>query len=328
MVGVFVQQNASIGVFICHCGGNISDTVQVTKVKEAISQLDGVKIVENYDYMCSKPGQDMIKKDIKELGLNRVIVASCSPRMHLETFREAARSAGLNPYLLDMANIREQCSWVHDKDHAAATNKAIALISGLVGRARFLEPLETKSLPLTEDVLVIGGGIAGVLTSIELADKGYKVHLVERNPSIGGHMSQLSKTFPTLDCSQCILTPKMVYASQHPNIEVITMAEPFSIEGSPGNYKVQVRVRPRFVDSEKCISCGECARVCPVKKASKFEEGLQQEKAIYLPFKQAVPSSYLIDKDACLFFNKGVCRVCERFCKGRAIAFDQKRENS
>jgi heterodisulfide reductase subunit A len=324
MVGVFVQQNASIGVFICHCGGNISDTVQVTKVKEAISQLDGVKIVENYDYMCSKPGQDMIKKDIKELGLNRVIVASCSPRMHLETFREAARSAGLNPYLLDMANIREQCSWVHDKDHAAATNKAIALISGLVGRARFLEPLETKSLPLTEDVLVIGGGIAGVLTSIELADKGYKVHLVERNPSIGGHMSQLSKTFPTLDCSQCILTPKMVYASQHPNIEVITMAEPFSIEGSPGNYKVQVRVRPRFVDSEKCISCGECARVCPVKKASKFEEGLQQEKAIYLPFKQAVPSSYLIDKDACLFFNKGVCRVCERFCKGRAIAFDQK----
>lgn len=323
MVGVFVAKNASIGVYVCHCGGNISDTVEMTKVKEAVSHLEGVKTVQNYEYMCSKPGQDMIKKDIKDLKLDRVVVASCSPRMHLETFREAARSAGLNPYLLDMANIREQCSWVHDSK-ASATDKAIALISGLVARARFLEPLETETLPLTRDVLVIGGGIAGTLTSIELADKGYKVYLVERDPSIGGHMSQLSKTFPTLDCSQCILTPKMVYVSQHPNIEIITMAEPVSIEGSPGNYKVKLQVKPRFVDAEKCISCGECAKVCPVKKPSKFEEGLQQEKAIYVPFKQAVPNSYLIDKEVCLFFNKGVCRVCERFCKGKAIAFDQK----
>jgi heterodisulfide reductase subunit A len=318
-----MKQGASIGVYICHCGGNISDTVQVSQVKEAIAKLDGVKVVQTYEYMCSKPGQDRMKEDIKEHKLNRVVVASCSPRMHLETFREAVKSAGLNPYLLDMANIREQCSWVHDTK-ALATKKAIALVAGLVERARFLEPLDAESLPLTKDVLVIGGGIAGILTSIELADKGYKVHLVERSPSIGGHMSQLSKTFPTLDCSQCILTPKMVYVSQHPNIEVITMAEPVSIEGSPGNYKVQVRVKPRFVDAEKCISCGECARVCPVKKTSKFEEGLQEEKAIYVPFKQAVPNTYLIDKDACLFFNKGVCRVCERFCKGRALAFDQK----
>ena len=318
-----MPQKPSIGVYICHCGGNISDTVDVAKVKEAVARLDGVKVAETYEYMCSKPGQDMIKNNIKEHKLNRVIVASCSPRMHLETFREAARSAGLNPYLLDMANIREQCSWVHN-DKELATKKATALISGLVARARYLEPLESKSLPLNRDVLVIGGGIAGILTSIELADKGYKVHLVERNPSIGGHMSQLSKTFPTLDCSQCILTPKMVYVSQHPNIEIITMAEPIAIDGSPGNYKVQVRVKPRYVDKDKCISCGECTRVCPVKKSSRFEEGLAQEKAIYVPFKQAVPNTYLIDKDVCLFFNKGVCKVCERFCKGKAIAFDQK----
>ncbi len=318
-----MSEKAQIGVFICHCGGNISDTVDVAKVKEAIAKLGGVKIAEAYEYMCSKPGQDMIKNNIKENKLNRIIVASCSPRMHLETFREAAEQAGLNPYQLDMANIREQCSWVHS-DKEQATRKAIALISGLVARARYLEPLEARSLPLNKDVLVVGGGIAGILTSIELADKGYKIHLVERNPSIGGHMAQLSKTFPTLDCSQCILTPKMVYVSQHPNIEVITMAEPLAIEGSPGNFKVLVKVRPRYVDSERCISCGECARVCPVKKPSKFEEELTQEKAIYLPFKQAVPNTFLIDKDVCLYFNKGICRVCERFCKGKAIDFEQK----
>lgn len=318
-----MPQKPTIGVYICHCGGNISDTVDVAKVKEAVAKLDGVKIAETYEYMCSKPGQDMIKQHIKDHKLNRVIVASCSPRMHLETFREAAKSAGLNPYLLDMANIREQCSWVHS-DKAIATAKAIALISGLVKRARFLEPLEPKSIPLNRDVLVIGGGVAGILTSIELADKGYKVHLVERNPSIGGHMAQLSKTFPTLDCSQCILTPKMVYVSQNPNIDIITMAEPIAIEGSPGNYKVKVKITPRYVDAEKCISCGECARVCPSKKPSKFEEGLTQEKAIYLPFKQAVPNTYLIDKNSCLYFNKGICKVCERFCKGKAIAFNQE----
>jgi len=243
--------------------------------------------------------------------------------MHLETFREAVKSAGLNPYVLDMANIREQCSWVHSEKESA-TNKAIALISGVVARARYLEPLETQSLPLNRDVLVIGGGIAGILTSIELADKGYKVHLVERNPSIGGHMAQLSKTFPTLDCSQCILTPKMVYVSQHPSIDIITMAEPVGIDGSPGNYRVKIRVRPRFVNQEKCISCNECARVCPVKKPSKFEDGLKVEKAIYQPFKQAVPNAYVIDKDVCLYFNKGICRACERFCKGKAIEFDQQ----
>ncbi len=319
------MKEPKIGVYICHCGGNISDTVDVAKVKEDIAKCKGVKVCETYEYMCSKPGQDMIERDIKEQKLTRVIVAACSPRMHLDTFRGAGKRGGLNPYLLEMANIREQCSWVHD-NMELATRKATALIRGLTERVQHLEPLEAKAVPVNRDVAVIGGGIAGILASIELADKGYKVYLVERNPSIGGHMAQLSKTFPTLDCSACILTPKMVYVSQHPNVEIVDMAEPISIGGSPGNYQVTVRIRPRYVDKEKCTSCGECVKVCPVKQFSRHEEGLTQEKCIHLPFKQAVPNAYIIDKDICLWFNKGVCRVCEKFCKGKAINFDQKEE--
>jgi len=319
------MRKPKIGVYICHCGGNISDTVEVAKAKEAISKCPGVEVCETYEYMCSKPGQDMIERDIKEHKLNGVVVASCSPRMHLDTFRGAGKRAGLNPYLLEMANIREQCSWVHDNKQLA-TDKATNLIRGLTERVQHLEPLEAKNMPVNKDVAVIGGGIAGILASIELADKGYKVYLVERNPSVGGHMAQLSKTFPTLDCSACILTPKMVYVSQHPNIEIIDMAEPIAVGGSPGNYEVDLRIRPRYVDKEKCTACGECAKVCPVKKLNNHEEGLMQEKCIHLPFKQAVPAAYVIDKDHCLWFNKGVCRVCEKFCKGKAVAFNQKEE--
>jgi len=325
MKGHIQQENPRIGVYICHCGGNISDTVDVVKVKETIAKHDGVKVCETYEYMCSKPGQDMIEHGITEHKLNRVVVASCSPRMHLDTFRGAAKRAGLNSYFLEMANIREQCSWVHDNKELA-TKKAAALTRGLIERTQHLEPLDEKSIPVNRDVAVIGGGIAGILTSIELADKGYKVYLIEQSASIGGHMAQLSKTFPTLDCSACILTPKMVYVSQHLNIEILDMSEPVAVNGSPGNYKVAVRTRPRYVDKGKCTSCGECARVCPVKRFSPHEECLIQEKCIYLPFKQAVPSAYVIDRDLCLWFNKGVCRVCERFCKGKAIVFDQREE--
>jgi len=320
------KEEARVGVYICHCGGNISDTVDVARLREAVAKFEGVKVAETYEYVCSDPGQEMIKKGIREHGLNRIVVASCSPRMHLDTFRRTLESAGLNPYLLEMANIREQCSWVHD-DIEVATSKAIDLVRGAVERARYLEPLEIKSIPVKRDVLVIGGGIAGIITSIELADKGYQVYLVERSPSIGGHMAQLSKTFPTLDCSQCILTPKMVYAGQHPNIEIASMAEPIAAEGSPGNYRVLIKKRPRFVDASKCTACGECEKVCPVKVPSEFEAGLFPRKAIYTPFKQAVPKTYVIDKEHCLYFSKGVCRLCERFCKGKAIDFDQKEEN-
>jgi len=320
------KEEARVGVYICHCGGNISDTVDVARLKEAVAKFEGVKVAETYEYVCSDPGQELIKKGIREHGLNRIVVASCSPRMHLDTFRRTLEAAGLNPYLLEMANIREQCSWVHD-DIEAATSKAIDLLRGAVERARYLEPLEIKSMPVKRDVLVIGGGIAGIITSIELADKSYHVYLVERSPSIGGHMAQLSKTFPTLDCSQCILTPKMVYAGQHPNIRIISMAEPIAAEGSPGNYRVLIKKRPRFVDASKCTACGECEKVCPVKVPSEFEAGLFPRKVIYTPFKQAVPKTYVIDKDHCLYFTKGVCRLCERFCKGKAIDFNQKEEN-
>jgi len=320
------REEAKIGVYICHCGGNISDTVDVARVKEASANLKGVKVAETYEYVCSDPGQEMITNGIKEYGLNRIVVASCSPRMHLDTFRRTVESAGLNPYFLEMANIREQCSWIHN-DKEAATSKAIDLTRGAVERARYLEPLELRIMPVNKDVLVIGGGIAGIITSIELADKGYHAYLVEKSPSIGGHMAQLSKTFPTLDCSQCILTPKMVYAGQHPNIEIISMAEPTTIEGSPGNYRVLITKRPRFVDAARCTACGECEKVCPVKVPSEFEVDLVQRKAIYSPFKQAVPRTYVIDKDHCLYFTKGVCRLCERFCKGKAVDFSQKEES-
>jgi heterodisulfide reductase subunit A len=319
------KEEPKIGVYICHCGGNISDTVDVEKVREAVAKLDGVKIAKNYEYVCSDPGQEMITEDIKNHGLNRIIVASCTPRMHLGTFRRAVESAGLNPYYLDMANIREQCSWAHD-DVEAATSKATDLIRGAVARAHYLEPLETKNIPVNKDVLVIGGGIAGIMASLELADKGFQVRLVEKSPSVGGHMAQLSKTFPTLDCSQCILTPKMVDVGQHQKIEIISMAEVTAVEGSPGNYRVLIKKRPRFVDTSKCTACGECEKVCPVKFPSEYYVGIFPRKAIYTPFPQAVPRTYLIDKDHCLYFTKGVCRLCEKFCKGKAVDFNQKEE--
>lgn len=312
-----------VGVFICHCGGNISDTVNVARVKEVISSLKPVKVAETFEYMCSNPGQETIKKAIKEYKLNRVVVASCSPRMHLDTFRQAVKSAGINPYLLEMVNIREHCSWVHD-DKAQATSKAVALLRGAVERARYLDPLTPRTVKVTESALVIGGGIAGIYSALELADKGYAVYMVERDTSIGGHMAQLSKTFPTFDCSACISTPKMVAVSQHPNIKIITNAEPVEINGSPGNYEVKIRIKPRYVDLEKCTACGECTQKCPVKKPSSFEENLAQEKAIYIPFKQAIPNAYTIDPSFCLYLNRGVCRICEKFCKGEAIDFNQK----
>src|SRR3990172_1850590 len=320
-----MSERTRIGVFICHCGGNISDTVDVARVKEAVKSLENVGVAETFEYVCSNPGKEMIKKAIEKNKLNRVIVASCSPRMHLDTFRQAAKSAGLNPYLLDMVNIREHCSWVHD-DKEKATSKAIALMHGAVQRARYLEPLTSQSMKVTESALIVGGGIAGIYSALELADKGYQVYLVERNPSIGGRMAQLSKTFPTFDCSACILTPKMVSVAQHPNIKIFTNAEPVSVKGTPGNYEVKIKLKPRYVDLGKCTACGECAVKCPVKKPSKFEENLVQEKAIYIPFKQAIPNAYAIDKDYCLYLTRGVCRICEKFCKGGAINFEQKEE--
>jgi heterodisulfide reductase subunit A2 len=312
-----------IGIYVCHCGINIAGVVNVEKVTERVAVLPGVVLAKNYRYMCSEPGQAMIKQDINEHKLTRVIVASCSPRMHEPTFRKAVREAGLNPYLLEMANIREQCSWVHIKNPEEATAKAIALVSAAVAKSIYDEPLENREVAVTPAALVVGGGIAGIQASLDLADQGFKVYLVEKTPSIGGHMAQLDKTFPTLDCSACILTPKMVDVSRHPNIELLPYSEVEAVEGYVGNFKVKVRRKPKYVNEAKCTGCGLCAEKCPVKVTNEFDLGLGKRKAIYVPFPQAVPLKYTIDKENCLYFQKNVCRVCEKFCTSLAVDFKQ-----
>jgi heterodisulfide reductase subunit A len=319
------KEEPRIGVYICHCGGNISDTVDVERLKDAAIRFKGVKVAETNEYVCSNPGQERILQGIEKHKLNRIVVASCSPRMHLKTFRQTVKAGKLNPYLLEIANLREQCSWIHDNKEQA-TRKAIALVRGAVERACHLTPLKATTITVNRDVLVLGGGIAGIISAIELADKGYQVYLVERTPSIGGHMAQLSKTFPTLDCSSCILTPKMVSAAQHPHIKILSMSEVTAINGTPGNYRVSILKHPRFIEEDKCTACGDCTNKCPVKVPSEFDVGLTHRKAIYLPFKQAVPNVYSIDEKNCLYFTKGVCRICEKYCKGTAINFQQKEE--
>jgi len=320
-----LESAVRIGVYICHCGGNISDTVDVEKVKEATSKLEGVKIVETVDYLCSTQGQGKIESGIKEYGINRVVVASCSPQLHLATFRRAVSEAGLNPYLLEMANIREHCSWVHDNVDEA-TAKATDIIRGAVNRVKYLEELHPIKTKVKREVLVIGGGITGIQSALEMADKGYQVHLVERDPCIGGHMAQLSETFPTLDCSYCILAPRMVSVSQHPKIKIYTMAEPVALKGFPGDYVVTLRVKPRFVDVDKCTGCDDCTDVCPVEVPDEFNMGLTWRKAIYIPFPQGVPRAYALDLDNCLGLEPIACGKCTEVCEPEAINYDMQPE--
>jgi len=262
---------AKVGVYICHCGTNIAGTVDVKKVTEFASTLPNVVVARNYQFMCSDPGQDLIKKDIQEMGLTRVVVASCSPLMHEPTFRKACADGGLNAYLFEMANIREHCSWVTE-DKKAATEKAKALIAGAVYRVVHQEELFPKEVSVNPAVLVVGGGIAGIEAALKIADSGKRVYLVEKEPSIGGHMSMLDKTFPTLDCSACILTPKMVAVRQHPNITLLTYTEVEGLEGYIGNFKVKLRRKARMVDETKCNSCGSCYVECPASISPRDRE--------------------------------------------------------
>lgn len=316
------MEEVKIGVYVCHCGLNIADTVDVEEVARYATTLPAVVVSRNYKFMCSDPGQNMIKEDIKELGLNRVVVASCSPLMHEPTFRRTIQEAGVNPYLFEMANIREHCSWITE-DHKEATEKAKALVSAAVRRVYYHQPLEIKEVPVNPSTLIIGGGIAGIQAALEIADSEHKVYLVERDPSIGGHMSQFDKTFPTLDCSACILTPKMTSVGMHPYIELMTYSEVEEISGFVGSFKARIRKKARYVDEDKCNGCGACVTKCPWKADSEFDLGLGKRKAIYTPFAQAVPNIPVIDTEHCVYFSKGTCRACEKFCELGAIDFEQ-----
>ena len=315
--------SSRIGVFVCDCGLNIARTVRVPEVVEFARQLPGVVLAEEYKFMCSTPGQELIQESITRHNLDRVIVAACSPLMHEKTFRKVVEKAGLNQYLLTIVNIREQCAWVIE-DEDRATAKAKALVNGAVYRSRLLAPLDARIIDVQPGVLVVGGGVAGIQTSLELAATGTKVYLVEKSSTIGGHMAQFDKTFPTLDCSACILTPKMDAVLQNPNIELMTSAEVAEVKGFVGNFTVTVRQRARYVDHDKCNGCLSCVEKCPGRAPSEFDEGLERRKAIYIPFPQAVPQKPVIDPESCLYFKKGKCRICEKICDQGAIDFEQK----
>jgi len=312
-----------IGVYVCHCGTNIARTVDCKAVAEYARRLPNVVVARDYQYTCSDPGQEMIRNDISEFGLTRVVVASCSPLMHEPTFRRAVAGGGLNPFLFQMANIREQCSWITE-DRELATERAKAIVGAAVMRVIFHEALEVKKVPVNPDVLIVGGGITGIEAALQIADSGKKVYLVEKEPSIGGYMARFDKTFPTLDCAACILTPKMVSVGQHPNIELLTYSDVVGFSGYVGNFTARIRKRPRYVDEEKCTGCGQCEQKCPLSVPSEFECGLGKRKAIYRPFPQAVPSTPVIDKEHCLYFTRGACKVCVKFCPKGAIDFEQK----
>ncbi len=311
-----------IGVFLCHCGSNIAGVIDIDRVMASLGDITDVVHVEDYKYVCSKPGQQILIDSVKKHQLDRVVIGSCSPRMHELTFRDTVRRAGLNPFLLEIANLREHDSWIHSDDPDAATEKAIDLIRMAIARARLLEPLDEQEVTINRSTLVVGAGIAGISAALDLANAGFKVYLIEKEPTIGGKMARWDKTFPTLDCSSCILTPRMAEVGSHPNIELLTMAEIDEVDGYVGNFEVTIRQKPRYVDLETCTSCGDCSDICPVDIPSAFDAQLTYRKAIYIPFAQAVPSAYLLDMDNCLGVDAVRCGKCKVACEAGAINYD------
>lgn len=316
-----------VGVYVCHCGSNIAGTVDCAEVaKWAGASLQDVAVSRDYKFMCSSLGQSMIEEDIKKEGLTRVVVTACSPHLHEKTFRRACTNAGLNPYLFQMVNAREHVSWV-SKDKVVNTQKVKALVSAAVERVKRQEPLKPMPVNVNPNTLVVGGGIAGLQATLELADAGYHVYLVERDPSVGGHMAQFDKTFPTLDCSACILTPKMSEAGQHEHVTMLAYSELEEVSGSVGNFKVKIRRKARYVSEKTCTGCGLCVEKCPRKVVDHdFEAGLGHRKAIYMPFPQAVPRIPVIDVHSCTKFATGKCGVCQKICPTGAVDYDQKDE--
>jgi heterodisulfide reductase subunit A len=309
------KKSPRIGIFVCECGGNIGEVVDVKAVVDSVKTWEGVAAAKYHKYLCSKPAQEMILDSVKKENLDRVVVASCTPRMHLATFQSVLERAGLNPFMLEFVNIREQDSWILGPHPSPeATKKAISLIKGGYERSRELEPLQTISEKGSREILIIGGGISGITAALELGYLGYKVHLVERKPSIGGNMAKLTKVFPTLDCAQCILTPRMAEVGRNTNVTLYTYAQVQEVSGRPGNYDVKVFMKPRGVDVQKCRSCGVCTKVCPVSVPDEFNEGWSQRKAAYIEFPQAVPSAYTIDFKSCT-----KCGKCEQLCPAKAV---------
>ncbi len=309
-----------IGVYVCHCGINIAANVDVKAVAEYAKTLPNVVVAKDYVFMCSDPGQDLIKEDVEELGLDRVVVASCSPRMHEPTFRKAVQTKGMNAFLFEQANIREHCSWVHE-DRESGTEKAKALVSAAVAKAALLKPLEVMEADVEPSALVVGGGIAGIHAAIDSANAGYKTYLLERDPSLGGHVAEMCKIFPNMDRAACLLIPKMTEVATHPNISVLTYSELIDVGGFIGNFDLKIKKKPRYVDPEKCTACGECAKVCPVKT----DDG---KAAIDMPYPFAVPRTYTINPELCLRFQEGEgdCSKCKDACPEGAVDFEQTEE--
>ncbi|MBZ9570416.1 CoB--CoM heterodisulfide reductase iron-sulfur subunit A family protein [Methanobrevibacter sp. TMH8] len=315
------NEEPRIGVYVCHCGINIGGVVDVPAVAEYAKTLPNVVIAKDYKYYCSDPGQQVIQDDIKEHNLNRIVVAACSPRLHEPTFRRCVREAGLNQFLFEFANLREHDSWVHMGEPEAATEKAKDLTRMAVAKARLLEPLEASVVSVDNKAMVIGGGVAGIQSALDLADMGFQTYMIEKQPTIGGRMGQLDKTFPTLDCSMCILAPKMVDVGKHENIELMTYSEVREVDGYIGNFKVKVEKKPRYIDEELCVGCGSCVEVCPIEMPNYFDEGIGMVKAAYIPFPQAVPLCATIDKDYCI-----ECKLCDQICERGAVKHDQESE--
>ena len=312
-----------IGVFVCHCGLNIAGSVDVKRVVEEIRQYPGVVHAEDYIYMCSDPGQELIRRAIRENTLTGIVNANCAPALHERTFRRLVESEGLNTYSCEIANIREQCSWPHIHEIETATRKAIAIIKATVERLRFNMMLTPMVIPLTKRVLIIGAGIAGIQAALDVARGGYEVILVERDACIGGHAIQLSSTFPTLDRPACLIAPDLAKVVSHPRIKLYTYSEVVEVYGYVGNFTVTIRNKASFIDQERCDACGLCFERCPVSVPSEFERGLTQRKAIYIPFSDAVPLNVTIDSKACRHFNESQCEACQEICPNQAIDFYQ-----
>ena len=317
-----------IGIYICHCGTNIAATVDCQELVQFFQSLPGVTIARDYAYLCSDPGQEIIKRDLQALEIDRVVIAACSPRMHETTFRNALAQEGINPYFLNIANIREQCAWVH-LDRKRATEKAKQIIVAAAARLWRQEALKPRKAEIKPSVLIVGAGIAGIQAALTVANGGMKAILVERAPHIGGHMAQLDKTFPTLDCASCVFTPRTVEIARNRNIELFTSSGVIEVQGHVGNFQIRIERDPTFVDPYRCTGCGECVEACVLKKGvpSEFEERVATRKAIYIPFPQAVPLRAVIDRKACLFLTRGKCKKpCVQACKAGAIDFGQKKE--